>query len=101
MRLSGCQGEVLRRARIDRDRRADDIQEVQLDRDHMHDGRPSAKTRERAEIKKNPPKRVWIRMAPRVGFEPTTYRLTAECSAVELPRNMVGVTRFELVTSSV
>lgn len=26
-------------------------------------------------------------MAPRVGFEPTTLRLTAECSAVELPRN--------------
>ena len=41
-------------------------------------------------------------MAPRVGFEPTTYRLTAECSAVELPRNeMVGVIRFELMTSSV
>ena len=42
----------MRRARTDRDRRADDIQEVQLDRDHMHVGRPSAKTRERAEIKK-------------------------------------------------
>ena len=27
-------------------------------------------------------------MAPRVGFEPTTYRLTAECSTVELPRNI-------------
>ena len=27
-------------------------------------------------------------MAPRVGFEPTTYRLTAECSTIELPRNM-------------
>src|SRR5438093_4834500 len=26
-------------------------------------------------------------MAPRVGFEPTTLRLTAGCSAVELPRN--------------
>ncbi len=26
-------------------------------------------------------------LAPRVGFEPTTYRLTAECSAAELPRN--------------
>ena len=25
-------------------------------------------------------------MAPRVGFEPTAYRLTAECSTVELPR---------------
>ena len=27
-------------------------------------------------------------MAPRVGFEPTTLRLTAGCSAVELPRNL-------------
>ncbi len=27
-------------------------------------------------------------MAPRVGFEPTTLRLTAECSTVELPRNL-------------
>ena len=27
-------------------------------------------------------------MAPRVGFEPTTLRLTAGCSAVELPRNI-------------
>ena len=26
-------------------------------------------------------------MAPRVGLEPTTLRLTAECSAIELPRN--------------
>ena len=29
-----------------------------------------------------------IKMAPRVGFEPTTLRLTAGCSAVELPRNL-------------
>ena len=28
------------------------------------------------------------KMAPRVGFEPTTLRLTAGCSAVELPRNL-------------
>jgi hypothetical protein len=28
-------------------------------------------------------------LAPRVGFEPTTLRLTAGCSAVELPRNSV------------
>ena len=28
-----------------------------------------------------------FKMAPRVGFEPTTLRLTAGCSAVELPRN--------------
>ncbi len=27
-------------------------------------------------------------MAPRVGFEPTTYRLTAGCSTVELSRNI-------------
>ena len=26
-------------------------------------------------------------MAPRVGFEPTTLRLTAECSTAELTRN--------------
>ena len=30
-----------------------------------------------------------LQMAPRVGFEPTTLRLTAGCSAVELPRNTV------------
>ena len=29
-------------------------------------------------------------MAPRVGLEPTTYRLTAGCSTIELPRNMTG-----------
>lgn len=32
-------------------------------------------------------------LAPRVGFEPTTLRLTAECSAVELPRNIGGASR--------
>jgi hypothetical protein len=26
--------------------------------------------------------------APRVGFEPTTLRLTAECSTIELSRNI-------------
>ena len=26
-------------------------------------------------------------MAPRVGLEPTAYRLTAECSTIELPWN--------------
>ena len=31
--------------------------------------------------------RPWSLLAPRVGFEPTTTRLTAEGSAVELPRN--------------
>ena len=30
-------------------------------------------------------------MAPQVGLEPTTLRLTAECSAIELLRNMDGV----------
>jgi hypothetical protein len=29
----------------------------------------------------------YTRMAPRVGFEPTTLRLTAACSTVELSRN--------------
>ena len=29
-----------------------------------------------------------IRVAPQVGLEPTTLRLTAECSAIELLRNM-------------
>ena len=27
-------------------------------------------------------------MAPRVGFEPTTNRLTVDCSTTELPRNI-------------
>ena len=30
---------------------------------------------------------VYIKMAPQVGFEPTTARLTAECSTTELLRN--------------
>ena len=66
------------------------------------------KPHERRRMKRTNPREMFlagscnIHMAPRVGFEPTTYRLTAECSAVELPRNeMVGVTRFELVTPSV
>ena len=28
-------------------------------------------------------------MAPRRGLEPPTYRLTAECSTIELPRNIL------------
>src|SRR5690242_16885632 len=32
-------------------------------------------------------------MAPRVGFEPTTSRLTAGCSTTELPRNSASVAR--------
>ena len=27
-------------------------------------------------------------MAPRAGLEPATIRLTAECSTIELPRNL-------------
>lgn len=30
---------------------------------------------------------VYNLFAPRVGLEPTTLRLTAACSAIELPRN--------------
>lgn len=30
-------------------------------------------------------------MAPRVGLEPTTYRLTAECSTIELPWNTKAI----------
>ena len=35
-------------------------------------------------------------MAPQVGLEPTTLRLTAECSAIELLRNMAVVVQFLL-----
>ena len=30
------------------------------------------------------------RLAPQVGLEPTTLRLTAECSAIELLRSVMG-----------
>ena len=30
-------------------------------------------------------------MAPRRGLEPPTYRLTAECSTIELPRNILNL----------
>jgi hypothetical protein len=33
-------------------------------------------------------------MAPEVGLEPTTLRLTAECSAIELLRNACGTSPF-------
>src|SRR5208282_1532781 len=33
-------------------------------------------------------------MAPQVGLEPTTLRLTAECSAIELLRNMAALARL-------
>jgi hypothetical protein len=45
-----------------------------------------------------PPQRIALRgpsnVAPRVGFEPTTLRLTAGCSAVELPRNKANASRL-------
>ena len=52
---------------------------------------------ESVQTKKEPPTCAggsWSFMAPRVGFEPTTLRLTAGCSAVELPRNFFGALRF-------
>ena len=39
------------------------------------------------EIKKIRMKRIFKILAPRVGLEPTTARLTAACSTIELPRN--------------
>jgi hypothetical protein len=33
------------------------------------------------------------RLAPQVGFEPTTLRLTAGCSTIELLRNVGGLVR--------
>ena len=54
-------------------------------------------SRESVQTKKEPPTCAggsWSFMAPRVGFEPTTLRLTAGCSAVELPRNFFGALRF-------
>ena len=44
-------------------------------------------------------------MAPNVGFEPTTLRLTAECSAVELIRqvsiHILGVQLFSIIENSI
>ena len=34
------------------------------------------------------PSKSLIYLAPRAGFEPATYRLTAGCSTAELPGNM-------------
>ena len=40
-------------------------------------------------------------MAPRVGFEPTTYRLTAGCSTVELSRKInINYIRIPAMTCS-
>ena len=36
-------------------------------------------------------------MAPRVGLEPTAYRLTAGCSTIELPRNTFVYSRQMLL----
>lgn len=41
------------------------------------------------EIKKIRMKRIFEILAPRVGFEPTTLRLTAGCSAIELSRIII------------
>jgi hypothetical protein len=42
-----------------------------------------------------------IRLAPEVGLEPTTLRLTAECSAIELLRSVHGTQRELRCASSV
>ena len=34
--------------------------------------------------------KLLIKLAPEVGLEPTTLRLTAECSAIELLRSVLG-----------
>ena len=39
-------------------------------------------------------------MAPQVGLEPTTLRLTAECSAIELLRNDGGRSALDLALST-
>ena len=43
-----------------------------------------------------PPRLVFL--APGVGFEPTTYRLTAECSTVELSRNSIIYNHNDIIT---
>ena len=48
-----------------------------------------------------PPLRLIVsKMAPRVGLEPTTYRLTAGCSAIELPRNDRSVRDLFIILNS-
>ncbi len=44
--------------------------------------------------------RVFESMAPRVGLEPTTARLTAACSTIELPRNVAALKQQKLVYKS-
>ncbi len=43
---------------------------------------------------------LYPEMAPQVGLEPTTLRLTAECSAIELLRNIGGATTLDLALST-
>ena len=56
---------------------------------------PFSKSLEWKERKNPNPFPIWkidsdyMFLAPQVGLEPTTLRLTAECSAIELLRNMV------------
>ena len=38
--------------------------------------------------------RITVQKAPRVGFEPTTSRLTVDCSTTELPGNSGSLTLF-------
>ena len=37
-----------------------------------------------------------IKMAPRRGLEPPAYRLTAECSTIELSRNIIATMKFKV-----
>ena len=46
----------------------------------------------KAQKARNLRRKLRAHLAPQVGFEPTTLRLTAECSAVELLRN-IGMRR--------
>ena len=46
-------------------------------------------------LKKDSKFALRTRLAPRVGFEPTTDRLTADCSATELPRKVTYIQKCE------
>ena len=39
---------------------------------------------------------VYKKMAPRVGLEPTTTRLTAGCSTIELPRSVKAIIQLTI-----
>jgi excisionase family DNA binding protein len=62
------------------------------------EGKLEGKVR-RAAMGRSPFARFLQEMAPQVGLEPTTLRLTAECSAIELLRNNCGCTAINLVLS--